>query len=54
MTLTRDFVRDGVSLVQMSLTGHVREDQQGLLIQVQISTIPVLQVGKMPFFIFAC
>ena len=33
----------------MTLTGDVGQDQYGLQIQVQISTIPVGQVGKMPF-----
>jgi len=36
----------GNSLSQTSLTGHVRQDQHGLQIQVQITIIPVRQVRK--------
>ena len=36
----------------MFLTGHIRQDQLGHRAQVQISTIPVGQVGNMQSFNF--
>ena len=47
-----DFVLAGKTLTQMTLTGHGKQDQHHLSIQVQITIIPAGQVREMPPTVF--